>query len=78
MVVPTGIATATDGSRLLRQRMWVAALALGTIFVAGTVGLWTLGRAEHETWTLGECAYFVGDISHNFVVELARIGRVST
>jgi voltage-gated potassium channel len=48
-----------DSSRLLRERIVVASIALFAIFLVGTFGFWLLGRAYlgHGAWSVGDCAY---------------------
>jgi voltage-gated potassium channel len=67
-----------DGRRSLRVRIITAAVALLVIFLAGTVGLYILGRLYlPHGWEFGECAYFIvitiTTVGYN---ELPRLGQV--
>ncbi len=68
-----------DGSKLLRERIFVASVALIAIFLVGTFGYWLLGRAYlgRFAWGLGECAYMtVITITTVGFGELPHLGRV--
>jgi voltage-gated potassium channel len=75
--------TGADSSRILRERIVAASLALTGVFLAGTVGFWGLGHYYMGTraWSLGECAYFTvttittvgfGELPHMERVPFAR------
>jgi voltage-gated potassium channel len=48
-----------DSSRLLRERILAASIALIAIFLVGTFGFWGLGHyfLGKRAWDLGDCAY---------------------
>ncbi len=68
-----------DSSRLLRERIVVASIALIAIFLIGTFGYWAMGRLYlgRYAWDLGECAYMtVITITTVGFGELPHLGRV--
>src|SRR5262249_40821080 len=68
-----------DSSRLLRQRILVATVALLSIFTIGSVGYWLMGRLYlgKYAWDFGECAYMtVITITTVGFGELPHLGRV--
>ena len=75
-----------DSSRLLRERIFAASIALICIFLVGTFGYWLLGRTYlgKLDWDLGECAYMtvitITTVGFGELPHLARVpgGRVFT
>lgn len=75
-----------DSSRLLRERIFVASVALFAIFLIGTFGFWFMGRfyLGKYAWDLGECAYMtvitITTVGFGELPHLARVpgGRVFT
>jgi voltage-gated potassium channel len=70
---------AAESSRLLRERIFAASVALVAIFLIGTFGYYSLGRIYLGTlgWDLGECAYMtVITITTVGFGELPHLGRV--
>jgi voltage-gated potassium channel len=75
-----------DSSRLLRERIVVASIALVAIFLIGTFGYWTLGTVYlgRHAWDLGECAYMtvitITTVGFGELPHLARVpgGRAFT
>jgi len=68
-----------DSSRLLRERILVASIALIAIFLVGTFGFYGMGRfyLGKYAWDLGECAYMtVITITTVGFGELPHLGRV--
>ena len=68
-----------DSSRLLRERILVASIALFAIFLVGTFGFYGMGRfyLGKYAWDLGECAYMtVITITTVGFGELPHLGRV--
>ncbi len=69
----------TDSSRLLRERILVASIALFAVFLIGTFGYYTMGHVYlgRYAWDLGECAYMtVITITTVGFGELPHLGRV--
>jgi voltage-gated potassium channel len=74
-----GTMTGADGSRLLRERIVVASIALLSIFLIGTFGYWSLGEVYlgKQAWDLGSCAYMtVMTITTVGIGELPHLSRV--
>jgi voltage-gated potassium channel len=68
-----------DSSRLLRERIVVASVALIAIFLMGTFGYYAMGRLYlgKYAWDVGECAYMtVITITTVGFGELPHLGRV--
>lgn len=68
-----------DSSRLLRERILVASIALIAIFFVGTCGFWAMGKLYlgRYAWDFGECAYMtVITITTVGFGELPHLGRV--
>jgi len=68
-----------DGSRILRERILAATLALAGVFVVGSVGFFALGRyyLGARAWSIWECAYFtVTTITTVGFGELPHLERV--
>jgi voltage-gated potassium channel len=68
-----------DSSRLLRERIVVASIALFAIFLVGTCGYYAMGRfyLGRYAWDFGECAYMtVITITTVGFGELPHLGRV--
>lgn len=76
----------SDSSRLLRERIVAASIALLTIFGVGTAGYYTLGNVYlgKNSWDLGECAYMtvitITTVGFGELPHLARVpyGRAFT
>ncbi|HEY7954404.1 MAG: potassium channel family protein [Polyangia bacterium] len=63
----------------LRERILVATLALGAVFLLGTFGFWSLGEAylPRNPWSLADCAFFtVTTITTVGFAELPHLARV--
>jgi voltage-gated potassium channel len=58
---PRTHADPASSGALLRSRIWVAGAVLGLILLAGTFGLWGLGRLYlgAHAWSVADCAFFV-------------------
>ncbi|HWE26632.1 MAG TPA: potassium channel protein [Polyangia bacterium] len=75
-----------DSSRLLRERILVASIALFAIFLVGTFGFYAMGRLYlgRYAWDLGECAYMtvitITTVGFGELPHLARVpgGRAFT
>ncbi len=68
-----------DSSRLLRERIIVASIALLAIFGGGTFGFYAIGRMYlgPKAWDLGECAYMtVMTITTVGIGELPHLAHV--
>jgi voltage-gated potassium channel len=79
--------TGADSSRILRERIFAASMALAGVFLVGSLGFLGLGRYYLGTraWSLGECAYFTvttittvgfGELPHLERVPFARAWTV--
>ena len=75
-----------DSSRLLRERIVAASIALMGIFAIGTFGYYAMGRfyLGKFSWDLGECAYMtvitITTVGFGELPHLARVpgGRIFT
>ncbi|HEX9103540.1 MAG TPA: potassium channel protein [Polyangia bacterium] len=75
-----------DSSRLLRERIVVASIALVAIFLVGTFGFYAMGRVYlgSYAWDIGECAYMtvitITTVGFGELPHLARVpgGRAFT
>ncbi len=75
-----------DSSRLLRERILAASVALMGIFAVGTLGYWLMGKAYlgKYAWDVGECAYMtvitITTVGFGELPHLARVpyGRAFT
>jgi voltage-gated potassium channel len=75
-----------ESSRLLRERIFAASIALFSVFVIGTLGYYWLGQVYlgKQAWSLGDCAYMtvitITTVGFGELPHLARVpaGRAFT